>query len=75
MTVQSSYLIRCLLNTSGDPSSGKAYCIQHVQTGVEFRCGTLPEATQLMADQNVRYVANTVDTPSDANSGAQEDLQ
>jgi hypothetical protein len=57
MTVQSSFLIRCLLNSSGDPASGKPYCIQHVQTGTEFRAATLAEATQWMADQNRGYLA------------------
>jgi hypothetical protein len=71
MTVQSSFLIRCSLNTSGDLTSGKAYYIQHVQTGAEFRAATLAEVTHWAGDQNLRYLAATTDTAS----RAQEDLQ
>jgi hypothetical protein len=71
MTVQSSFLIRCSLNTSGDLTSGKAYYIQHVQSGAEFRAATLAEVTHWAGDQNLRYLAATTDTAS----RAQEDLQ
>ena len=62
MTVQSSFLIRCTLNATGGPVSGKAYFIQHVQTGQEFRSGTLEEVTQWIADQNLRYLSDWLNT-------------
>jgi hypothetical protein len=71
MTVQSSFLIRCSLNAFGDLTSGKAYYIQHVQTGAEFRAATLAEVTHWAGDQNLRYLS----AMSDAVSGAQEDLR
>jgi hypothetical protein len=75
MTVQSSFLIRCALCASGDPTSGKAYYIQHVQTGAEFRSGALSELIQWVADQNLRYLSDVVNKPSFPNAEAQEDLQ
>lgn len=75
MTVQSSFLIRCALCASGDPTSGKAYYIQHVQTGAEFRSGALAELTQWVADQNLRYLSDVVNKASFPNAEAQEDLQ
>jgi hypothetical protein len=71
MTVQSSFLIRCSLNASGDLTSGKAYYIQHVQTGAEFRAATLAEVTHWAGDQNLRYLAAMGDTAS----GVQGDLR
>ena len=62
MTVQSSFLIRCSL---------KAYYIQHVQTGAEFRSATIDELTRWVAEQNLRFrsaMANP--TP-----GTEKDLQ
>lgn len=73
MTVQSSFLIRCLLSASGDLASGRAYCIRHIQTGAEFRSGTLTEVTQWVADQNLRYLSDAIDG-SDQNAGNEEDL-
>jgi hypothetical protein len=71
MTVQSSFLIRCTLNAFGDLTSGKAYYVQHVQTGAEFRSATLAEVTHWVGDQNLRYLAVMNNTAS----GAQEDLR
>jgi hypothetical protein len=75
MTVQSSFLIRCLLSSSGDSTSGKAYYTQHVQTGAEFRAATLAEVTGWLADQNLRYLSEIVRPLSDKDSNAPEDLQ
>jgi hypothetical protein len=75
MTVQSSFLVRCVLSTSGDPKSGKAYYVQHVQTGAEFRSATLGKITQWVEDQNLRYISEMINTPSDPGPGAQEDIQ
>jgi hypothetical protein len=75
MTVQSSFLIRCSLNPSGDQTSGKAYYIQHVQTGAEFRAATLTEITHWAGDRNLRYLAAMSDAASGLQEGAQEDLQ
>ncbi len=47
-----------MLNSSEDPSSGKPFCVQHVQTGAEFRAATLAEAMQWMAGQNRDYLAS-----------------
>jgi hypothetical protein len=71
MTVQSSFLIRCSLNATGELTSGKAYYIQHVQTGAEFRSATIDELTRWVAEQNLRFrsaMANP--TP-----GTEKDLQ
>lgn len=76
MTVQSSFLIRCWLNAAGDSSSGKAFYIQHVQTGAEFRSATITDAATWITEQNLRFLAETIgNTPAGADSGAQEDLQ
>jgi hypothetical protein len=61
MTVQSSFLIRCLLNSSGELTSGKSYYIQHVQTGAEFRSATLEDLTRWVAEQNLRYLAGVME--------------
>lgn len=60
MTIQSSFLIRCSLPATGEATHGKAYYIQHIQTGAECRSGTLAELTQWMADQNLRYLADMI---------------
>jgi hypothetical protein len=75
MTVHSSFLLRCNLHSSSDPASGKAYYIQHVQTGAEFRAATLEDVTRWVADQNFRYLADMISAPPDPTSGEQEDLQ
>jgi hypothetical protein len=46
-----------------------------VQTGAEFRCATLAEVTQWMAEQNLRCVSDAIKTPSAPNTGGLEDLQ
>ena len=74
MTVQSSFLIRCLLGPSGESTPGKTYFIQHVQTAAEFRAATLDEVTQWVAAQNLRYIADAINASSDSDSGVQEDL-
>ena len=56
--VQSSFLIRCLLNSPEDRTSGKPFSIQHVQTGAEFRAATLAEVMQWIEGQNANYLAN-----------------
>jgi hypothetical protein len=71
MTVQSSFLIRCSLNASGDLTSGKAYYIHHVQSGAEFRACVLDEAARWMADQNIRYLADALAAAADT----KEDLR
>jgi hypothetical protein len=70
MTVQSSFLIRCLLGPSGESTPGKTYFIQHVQTAAEFRAAV----TQWVAAQNLRYIADAINASSDSDSGVQEDL-
>jgi hypothetical protein len=75
MTVQSSFLIRCTLNSSGDPAPARPYYIRHVQTGAEFRSATLLEVSHWVADQNLRYLADMISAPPDPNSGEREDLQ
>jgi hypothetical protein len=75
MTVQSSFLIRCTLNASGDPASRRAYYVRHIQTGAEFRSATLAEVIRWVADQNIQYLSNLINTPFDPNSGAEENLQ
>lgn len=75
MTVQSSFLIRCTLNSSGDPAPARPYYIRHVQTGAEFRSATLAEVTHWVADQNLRYLSDMMSAPSDPSSGATEDPQ
>ena len=76
MTVQSSFLIRCLLGPSGESTPGKTYYIQHVQTAAEFRAATLDEVTQWVAAQNLRYFADAINasSDSDSDSGVQEDF-
>ena len=64
MTVQSSFLIRCSLNPSGDLTTGKAYYIQHVQTGAEFRAATLNEVAHWVAEQNLRFMSDMLNSPS-----------
>lgn len=71
MTIQSSFLIRCTLNTSGELTPGKAYYIRHVQTGAEFRAATLAEVGHWAGDQNLRYLA----AMSEAASDGQEDVR
>jgi hypothetical protein len=75
MTVQSSFLIRCTLNSAGDSAPARPYYIRHVQSGTEFRAATLEEVTSWVADQNLRYFSDMISAPSDPNSGAAEDLQ
>jgi hypothetical protein len=74
MTVQSSFLIRCTLHTSGDPTSGKAYDIRHIQTGAAFRSATLEEVTRWVADQNLRYLSDTMSAPSGQDFDVPEDI-
>ena len=74
MTVQSSFLIRCLLGPSGESTPGKTYYIQHVQTAAEFRAATLDEVIQWVAAQNLRYFADTISAASNSDSGVQEDF-
>jgi hypothetical protein len=75
MTVHSSFLLRCNLNSSSDPAPARPYYIRHVQSGAEFRSATLVEVTRWVADQNLRYLSDLISAPSDPNSGAPEDLQ
>jgi hypothetical protein len=75
MTVQSSFLIRCLLSPSGESTPGKTYYIQHVQSGAELRAATLDEVTQWVAAQNLRYFSYVINTSSDSDSGVEEDCQ
>jgi hypothetical protein len=77
MTVQSSFLIRCSLNASGDLTSGKAYYIQHVKTGAEFRASALADVTHWMADQNTRYLSDMIAAAEDATAApdAKENLR
>ena len=75
MRVQSSFLIRCTLNSSGDPTPARLYYIRHVQSGAEFRSATLAEVTRWVADQNLRYLSDMIAAPSDPNSAAPEELQ
>ena len=74
MTVQSSFLIRCWLTAAGDPISGKAYSIQHVQTGAEFRSAVLAEITEWMAAQNLRYLSDRFQS-GDPTFRPEEDLR
>jgi hypothetical protein len=71
MTLQSSFLLRCSL---GSTQPGKPYFVKHVQTGTEFRAGTLAEATQWMSEQNERFLAYVTTSLPDPNSAADEDL-
>ena len=71
MTVQSSFLIRCSLQADGDSAVARAYSIQHVQTGAEFRAATLGEVTDWIAAQNLRYLTIAMER----SSSAEEDLQ
>jgi len=64
MTIQSSFLIRCSLSASGGITPGKAYYIQHVQTGAEFRSAALTEVTEWVAGQNLRYLSEVIRTES-----------
>lgn len=73
MTVQSSFLIRCTLNRSGDSASDKTWYIQHVQTGAELRAATLAEVTTWISEQNQRYLTAVMEsTPPGA---SEEDAQ
>ena len=74
MTVQSSFLIRCLLGPFGESAPGKTYYIQHIQTAAEFRAVTLEEVLQWVAAQNHRYFADAINASSDSDSGVQEDF-
>lgn len=56
MTFQSSFLIRCHMASTAEPHPVRAYYIQHVQTGAEFRSADLAEVTQWMTAQNVAYI-------------------
>ncbi len=75
MTVQSSFLIRCLLTATGETNPGKVniYTIQHVQTGAEFRSATLGEITGWMTEQNMQWMAGSLKAAAETlASGAQE---
>jgi len=72
MTVQSSFLVRCSLSATGDPTPARAYFVQHIQTGAEHRSATLEEVTRWMAEQNLRYLSDAIHPPSDPN--VREDL-
>lgn len=72
MTVQSSFLIRCSLNAPGDLASRKAYYIQHVQSGAEFRASALADVTGWMADQNSRYLSDAIAAVEGATAAAQD---
>ena len=58
MTFQSSFLIRCHMATAAEPNPVRAYYIQHIQTGAEFRSADLAEVTSWMTAQNVTYIRN-----------------
>ena len=73
MTVQSSFLVRCLLNTAGTPIAGKAYSVQHVQTGAEFRSAVLAEISEWIAAQNLKYLADQMKAAE--LDGPEEDLR
>ncbi len=42
----------------GGASPVRAYYIQHIQTGAEFRSAELSEVTQWMTAQNLAYIAS-----------------
>ena len=73
MTVQSSFLIRCTLHAPGEPPAGKAFYIQHVQTGAEFRAATLDEVAEWTASQNLAYLTQVLNQ-SAAVAGTEEEL-
>lgn len=53
----------------GDPNPVRAYYIQHVQTGAEFRSANLEEVTRWMTTQNLAYI------PGAVSSGEEEGAQ
>ena len=66
MTIPSSFLIRCALSAAGGTIPGKAYSVQHVQTGGEFRSASLAEITGWIAEQNLRYLSDRLQAGSAA---------
>ena len=57
--------------TGGRDVPVKAYHIQHVQSGAEFRSADLAEVTQWMTERNLRYLSQVLDRTS----ADQEDAQ
>lgn len=68
MMFHSSFLIRCWVDTSLDPVQVKAYHIQHVQSGDDFRSADLSEINRWMAAENSRFFAGSAGKPSEAPS-------
>ena len=68
-----SYSMLVRLSAPGESTPGKAYYIQHVQSGAELRAATLDEVTQWVAAQNLRYFSDMINASSDSDSGVQED--
>jgi hypothetical protein len=44
------------MNSEGAGDPVRAYFIQHIQSGAEFRAADLSEVNQWMADQNRQYL-------------------
>lgn len=57
MLTQSSFLIRCWLESSQPDSPVLRYRIEHVQTGKHFDSPSLEEITSWMADINRAFIA------------------
>jgi len=72
MTFQSSFLIRHWLSSGADPAQAKAYSIQHVQSGAEFRSINLSEVVQWMTDQNIRYVREMLEKHANASDNSED---
>ena len=64
MTFQSSFLIRCWLDPTAPNPHVKAYHAQHVQSGAEFRATDLSELIRWMTAENLRHLANAIDSGS-----------
>ena len=75
MTFQSAFLVRCTLSASPDPDPVRAYYVQHVQSGAEFRSTRLAEVNRWMADWNRQYLVQMLSAPGETAEGGQEDLQ
>lgn len=79
MSFQSSFLLRCRLNSepagSGAPPAAH-YSIQHVQTGDEFGSSDLAETTEWMVAQNSRFLTKCLsESAGQSADGAEEDSQ
>ena len=72
MTVQSSFLIRCSLASPESPEARKSYWVQHVQTGAEFRAGSLADITQWISNQNLAYLAERLNTSGENSAPSEE---